>query len=109
MNDSNCEKARRLRDEGSTLQVLHRLPEAGSAFRRALALDPSLVQPYMNLGRLLELQGLAREALELYVQARSRGLDRPLFEHQIVSADPAVIRAEAGVPLAGRLCLVQAG
>ena len=68
------DNARARNNRGSAPQVLQRLPEAESAFRRALALDPSLVQPYTNRGHLLELQGPAREAVELYGQARSRGL-----------------------------------
>ena len=49
--------------------------EAESAYRRAIELDPSLVEAHLNLGRLLHTGGAVREALTQYRSALGTGGD----------------------------------
>ena len=85
-------------NRGSVLQMLERLPEAEQAFRTALGVMPHLIQPYTNLGHLLEREGKTLEALELYTEAIRRGLDIPLFSHNI-----AAIQGRGNPACAGQL------
>jgi predicted O-linked N-acetylglucosamine transferase (SPINDLY family) len=55
---------------GCMLRKLRRLPEAEAAFRRAIAEQPLHARAYQMLGAVLLGQSLAREALELYRDAR---------------------------------------
>lgn len=57
---------------GLTLAAMHRLPEAESAYRRAVALNPRAAQAWNNLGNILKNSFKAerrQEALECYRQA----------------------------------------
>lgn len=49
--------------------------EAEAAYRRAIDLDPSLVEAHLNLGRLLHTGGAVREALDQYRSALDAGGD----------------------------------
>ena len=72
-------------NRGTVLQLLDRLREAEQSFRRALEIAPDLVQPYTNLGHLLERQGNLAGAVAVYTQAIHRGLDVALFGHNIAA------------------------
>jgi predicted TPR repeat methyltransferase len=75
----NPDDAKVHNNRGSALQLLGRNREAGQAFRRALDLRPDLDVPYMNLGKLEEIQGDIPAAVAIYDLAISRGLDPQLF------------------------------
>ena len=75
----NPDDAKVHNNRGSALQLLGRNREAAHAFRRALDLRPDLDVPYMNLGKLEEIQGDIPAAVAIYDLAISRGLDSQLF------------------------------
>jgi predicted TPR repeat methyltransferase len=80
------EHARAHNNRGTCLELLGRTDEAEQAFRTALEHDPRLVQPYLNLGHLLEARGAASAAVALYADALALGLDRDLFSHHLAAA-----------------------
>jgi len=55
---------------GCMLRKLRRLPEAATAFRRAIALQPDHARSYQMLGAVLLGQSLADQALDVYREAR---------------------------------------
>src|SRR5262245_14388210 len=59
---------------------------AGAAYRRALALDPDLIDAYVNLGRLSHEGGDAREAARLYHLALERSPDDPVLHFDLALA-----------------------
>lgn len=65
-------------------------PEAAEqAYRQAIALDPSLVRAYVNLGALLSEAGRSAETATLYEQAAQRGVDDATlqFNHGVALED----------------------
>lgn len=72
-------------NRGSALQMLGRLPDAEIAFRRARELAPDSEIPCLNLGHLLEETGRGPEAAAVYREAIARGINPPLFEHQLAA------------------------
>jgi tetratricopeptide (TPR) repeat protein len=62
-------------------------PEAArDAYRHALALDPSLVDARVNLGRIVHEAGDAREAIRLYEDALARSPDDPIVHFNLALA-----------------------
>ncbi len=62
-------------------------PEAArAAYARALELDPTLVDAYVNLGRLAHVAGDAREAARLYHLALERTPDDPVVHFNLALA-----------------------
>jgi tetratricopeptide (TPR) repeat protein len=62
-------------------------PEAArDAYREALALDPGLADAYVNLGRLAQEAGDAREAARLYHLALERSPDDPIVHFNLALA-----------------------
>ena len=63
--------------------------DAEAAYRRAIALAPDFVPPYLNLGALLCEAGRCNEASELYADALTHGAADPLlhFNHAIALED----------------------
>jgi tetratricopeptide (TPR) repeat protein len=59
---------------------------ARDAYRRALALDPTLVDACVNLGRILHEAGDAREAVRLYEQALERSPEDPIVHFNLALA-----------------------
>ena len=59
---------------------------AAEAYGRALALDPSLSDAYVNLGRLRHESGDAREAARLYRLALERSPDDPVLHFNLALA-----------------------
>ena len=59
---------------------------ARSAYRRAIELDPDLVDAYVNLGRLAFEEGDAREAARLYHLALERDPDDPVVHFNLALA-----------------------
>jgi tetratricopeptide (TPR) repeat protein len=59
---------------------------AADAYRRALSLDPELVDAYVNLGRLTHDAGDAGEAARLYHQALERSADDPVIHFNLALA-----------------------
>lgn len=65
-------------------------PDAAErAYRQAIALDPSLVPAYVNLGALLSEAGRSAEASTVYEQATQRGVDDATlhFNHGVALED----------------------
>jgi hypothetical protein len=76
---------------GSLLERAGRLPDARAAYQRALALDPKLCEPAVNLGPLLARLGEPRAGLAL--------LDRLIAAHPLADTalrNRAVVRLELG-------------
>jgi tetratricopeptide (TPR) repeat protein len=59
---------------------------AADAYRRALALDPDLVDAYVNLGRLTHDAGDADEAARFYHQALERSAEDPVIHFNLALA-----------------------
>lgn len=72
-------------NRGSSLQMLGRLSEAEAAFRRARELAPDSEIPCLNLAHLMEQTGRVPEAATVYRDAIARGINPPLFEHQLAA------------------------
>jgi tetratricopeptide (TPR) repeat protein len=70
---------------------------AAEAYRRALALDPSLTDAYVNLGRLRHESGDAREAARLYHLALERSPDDPVLHFNLALALEDTQGAEAAI------------
>jgi len=81
----NADDARPHNNRGSALQVMGRTAEAELAFRRALAIVPDAEIPYLNLGYLLEQAGRPDEAVTVYNAAIARGINVPLFQHNLAA------------------------
>ena len=62
---------------GLSEEQLGHVESARADFERASTLDPSLPQPFINLGRLLRNQGKAREAEQAFSTAIDRGALEP--------------------------------
>ncbi len=59
---------------------------ASAAYRRALELDPELVEAYVNLGRLTHQLGDAQEAARFYALALERSPDDPIIHFNLALA-----------------------
>jgi tetratricopeptide (TPR) repeat protein len=70
---------------------------AADAYRRALALDPSLTDAYVNLGRLRHENGDAREAARLYHLALERSPEDPVLHFNLALALEDTQGAEAAI------------
>jgi tetratricopeptide (TPR) repeat protein len=66
-----------------------------AAYRRAVALDPGLVDAWVNLGRLVHEGGDAREAARLYREALARAPEDPVVHFNLALALEDVKGAEA--------------
>ncbi len=60
--------------------------EACAAYRRALELDPELVEAYVNLGRLTHQLGDAQEAARIYALALEASPDDPIVHFNLALA-----------------------
>jgi tetratricopeptide (TPR) repeat protein len=60
--------------------------EARAAYRQALALDPTLADAYLNLGRLVHEAGDTAEAIRLYRAAVQRIPDDPVAHYNLATA-----------------------
>lgn len=81
----NGDDARPHNNRGSALQLLGRTADAEIAFRRAMAIIPDADIPYLNLGYLLEQAGRPDEAVAVYNAAIARGINVPLFQHNLAA------------------------
>lgn len=70
-------------------------PAAASAYGRAIDLDPASGDSYVNLGRLLQAQGRAREAEAIYRRGIARCPQEPLLHYNL-----GVLLDETGRPAA---------
>jgi tetratricopeptide (TPR) repeat protein len=70
---------------------------AAEAYRRALALDPTLTDAYVNLGRLRHEGGDAREAARLYHLALEQNPDDPVLHFNLALALEDTQGAEAAI------------
>ena len=70
---------------------------ACEAYGRALALDPELVDAYVNLGRIAHEVGDAREAARLYEMALERTPDDPVVHFNLALATEDTRGPEAAV------------
>lgn len=59
---------------------------AADAYRRAMAADPRLTQPYLNLGRLAVERGDQAGAIEHFSAALAQHPGDPTFEHLLAAA-----------------------
>ena len=73
-------------------------PEAArDAYRRALGLDPTLVDARVNLGRILHEAGDPREAARLYHEALARSPDDPIIHFNLALALEDAERVAAAI------------
>ena len=82
---------------------------AEDAYRRAIELDPGLVEAHLNLGRLLHAGGAVREALDEYRAALDIGGDDAITwfnigvaSHDLGDADAAIRAYERALELSPR-------
>ena len=71
---------------------------AMAAYTRALALDPTLGDASVNLGRLRHESGDAREAARLYREALARGCEDPVLHFNLALALEDTEGAAAAIP-----------
>jgi excisionase family DNA binding protein len=83
--ESRADRARRELERALGLEDAD-ADAAARAYRRALELDPDLVDAYVNLGRLLHEAGDAREAARLYHLALERSPEDPVIHFNLALA-----------------------
>jgi len=83
---------RALNNRGTALQMLGRWAEAEEAFRQVMGMAPETLQPYVNLGHLLEERGRPREAAEVYRAAVARNLEPSVFNHHLAALEGTTTR-----------------
>jgi tetratricopeptide (TPR) repeat protein len=79
---------------------------AAAAYARALALDPTLADAYVNLGRLRHESGAASEAVAFYQAALERSLDDAVLHFNLAlaledthGADAAIVHYERALAI----------
>jgi tetratricopeptide (TPR) repeat protein len=89
-------RARRAFEEGLGLEDRDAVASA-NAYRRALELDPTLTDAYVNLGRLRHESGDAGEAARLYHLALEQSPDDPVLHFNLALALEDTRGAEAAI------------
>lgn len=75
----------------------NRLDEAAQCYRQALRYRPDSVEARINLGKMLEQQGLIEEARECYQQGLTKGADHALFLLRVESLCPPVPASDTAI------------
>ena len=75
----------------------NRLDEAAQCYRQALQYNPNLIEARINLGKMLEQQGLIEDARSCYQQVPSWGADHALFWLRVESLCPPVLASRAAI------------
>jgi predicted TPR repeat methyltransferase len=78
--------ARSINNLGATQERLGRRHAAGSAYLRANQVDPKLVEPYLNLGRLFESDGDLTQAARYFREGLIRHPGHPMLGHLLAAA-----------------------
>lgn len=71
---------------GAVLRYARRYEEAEQMYRRALVVDPRLLQGNIGLGRTLNAMGRYDEAIEIYSKARDNAPNQQFFVTEIAQA-----------------------
>jgi tetratricopeptide (TPR) repeat protein len=72
---------------GAAYLKTKRYDDAVSEFRRALAIDPTYVEPYYNLGIVLLAFGRRVEAADVFRQGLAQAPDHPALRAQLAAAE----------------------
>ena len=72
---------------GAAYLKTRRYDDAVTEFRRALAIDPTYVEPYYNLGIVLLAFGRRAEAVDVFRQGLAQAPDHPALRAQLAAAE----------------------
>jgi predicted TPR repeat methyltransferase len=87
VTSSDPNHARAHNNRGSALLLLGRMPEAEACFCKALAIDPKLSPPRVNLVHLWQRDGRREQAARLCSDAIEAGIDVPVFRHHLAAIE----------------------